>query len=570
MTDRTGTHDWPLRAALLALAGAVIGLALHFLLYVGRWQMTHNEVRLALASFLAVGGLAFAVVVERDRQHLSLSFAGIAALVVASVVYLNGAGSSWDDSEAWRLTCALLTVAIAAPLFQAWRGGTGGIPYVAAHDHAWTNVVLWIASWVFVGIAWGLVYLLAELFDLIGLHLLTQLIGKDWFGKVLTGGALGGAIGLLRDRERILGTLQRVVTTVLAVLAPVLAVGLLAFLAALPFTGLTPLWLATKATTPILIGCVIGALVLCNAVIGDRPEEERRGVLRWSAMGLSLTMLPLGIIAGISVGLRIDQYGLTPDRLWASIFAAITCVYGLAYLKALVLARTHWAEPVRVSNLRLGIGLCVVALILSTPLLGFGAMSTRNQMARLADGRTLEAKFDWTALRFDFGPSGRAALSRLATSGPTPAIRAQAAAALQSQNRWSWRNNQERAVSASTLDARLKILPRTVPLPADLRLRLAQQDACGSNEPCAVIYTPGAGEAFVARVNRWGSGVAVLKLGPKGWLEPDPDGTGTVIGHEAFEDTVREAAIKRGDVEVRTVKRRQIFVGGKPQGTPFD
>ena len=68
--------------------------------------------------------------------------------------------------------------------------------------------------------------------------------------------------------------LQRVVTTVLAVLAPVLGVGLILFLVALPFTGLGALWEATKSTTPILLACVIGALILANAVIGNGAEEE--------------------------------------------------------------------------------------------------------------------------------------------------------------------------------------------------------------------------------------------------------------------------------------------------------
>jgi hypothetical protein len=37
------------------------------------------------------------------------------------------------------------------------------------------------------------------------------------------------------------------------------------FVLALPFTGLNALWEATKSTTPILLFCVLGALVLANA-----------------------------------------------------------------------------------------------------------------------------------------------------------------------------------------------------------------------------------------------------------------------------------------------------------------
>jgi hypothetical protein len=65
----------------------------------------------------------------------------------------------------------------------------------------------------------------------------------------------------------------------------------------------------------------------------------------------------------------------------------------------------------------------VLALLLSTPLANFGAISTRDQLARLASGKVSPEQFDWAALRFDFGPAGRRALERLASSG-SPQVRA--------------------------------------------------------------------------------------------------------------------------------------------------
>jgi hypothetical protein len=32
----------------------------------------------------------------------------------------------------------------------------------------------------------------------------------------------------------------------------------------------------------------------------------------------------------------------------------------------------------------------------------------------------------------------------------------------------------------------------------------------------------------------------------------------------------QRAALARGAVEIRSVERRQVFVGGKPVGTPFE
>jgi len=609
----TEPRDWPLRAAGLAVAGAAIGLAIHLLLRgKTQFQPTEDTLRIAVATFLGVGGIVYAFVVERERQALSLGFAVVAGLIVASVIHWNGGGPGAWFEEPWRLTCALLTVAIGAPLFQAWRGAgeRRSIPYVAAHNHAWTNVVLWFAAWAFVGIVWGLAFLLSELFQLIGIEALRVLINMDWFGPTLTGAAFGGAVGVLRDREKILGTLQRVVTTVLSVLAPVLAVGLLVFLAALPFTGLAPLWQATKSTTPILLACVIGALILANAVIGDAPEDESRGtVLRWAAVGLGIAMLPLAVIAAVSTGARIDQYGLTPDRLWAVVFTIIACAYGLAYLVAVVRARGGWAAPVRVANLRLGLALCGGALLLSTPLLGFGAISTRDQLARLESGQTSPAKFDWAALRFDFGPEGKAAVERLAKAGTTLKVREAAAAALRGENKYTVTAASEQRQRADILHGRLRILPAKVALPSDLRTRLAAYDACGEEGDCTILYTPGANEVFVARssppqscgqkrpcvaVTEPGVSAIAAELATgrvsavrlvrdaKGWL----DGDGASLSDPALapssearkaravegkaEYDRKAAAVRSGSVEVREVRRRQVFVGGEPVGQPFE
>ena len=602
-------RDWPERAVVLATAGALIGLALHFLLDTATvYRMTEDTNRLALAALLATSGVAYGFVVVRTGHIVSGAFALVAGLIVAGVIYWNGIAGPTQSGDMWRLFGALLTVAIAAPLFQAWRGarsGAGGIPYAAAHNHAWTDVVLWFAAWLFVGVALALAYLLSELFSLIGLKFLRELLDKPWFFKMLLGLAFGGAVGLLRDRERILGTLQRVVTTVLAVLAPVLAIGLLAFLAAMPFTGLAPLWGATKSTTPILLSCIIGALILANAVLGDLAGEPARSrLLRWAAMALGVTILPLAVIAAVSIGFRIDQHGLTPDRLWAVVFTGIACAYGVAYLIAITPRRTDWAMPVRIANLRLALGLCGVALVLSTPLVSFGAISTRDQLARLDSGRTPIDKFDWRAMRFDFGPTGKAAVAYEAKHASRPDIRKAAAIADKSVDRSKIESDVSRANSEQGLDRRLVILPVPVALPADLRYRLTDEDACGSSGVCAVIYTPEASKVFVARVLRpaaadtvasvespladpslevsstfyQGTITARLTRTAKGWAdvenarccEESPAAMKARAAAEQAEQRRQYDAIRTGAVEVRSVQRRQIFVGGRATGMVFD
>src|SRR3546814_18479833 len=71
------------------------------------------------------------------------------------------------------------------------------------------------------------------MFHLIGIDLIRDLLNGEWFGWMLAGEAFGGAVGLLRERDRLVATLQRLVMIVLAVLAPVLAAALVIFLLSL-------------------------------------------------------------------------------------------------------------------------------------------------------------------------------------------------------------------------------------------------------------------------------------------------------------------------------------------------
>lgn len=565
MQDRLSGDGWAARPWVMAALGATAGLLIHWLTDGAAGE--GETLRFAAAAAVAAGAALFAFTFEPVRAGWAAIFAAVAGLVVGLVIYWNGA-PGWNDSDVWRNVCVALAVAIAAPLFQTARDeGRAHFPYQAVHGHAWTNVVIWFAAWAFTGVTFLLALLLSALFELIGVNLLRDLLRDEWFGWMLGGTAFGAAIGLLRELDRIVALLQRVVVSVLAVLAPVLGAGLILFLVSLIFTGLEPLWEATKSTTPILLACVIGALILANAVIGNSDAEESRfAPLRYGAMALGVAMLPFAAIAAVSTGLRIQQYGLTPERLWALVFVIVACAYGLAYLVALARKRTDWAQAVRPANLKLAFGLCALALFLALPILSFNAISTRDQVARLTSGRVSPDKFDWAALRFDFGEAGRAALAKLARSGPD-AVRRKAIAAQQSSNRWVAGEEVRAANAADSLGERLRILPRPVPIPRELAVRLAGYDACGIEGACVLVWQPGEPTAVVIRPNCTDRGCypSVTRLSQRDGRWPQrPD----VEASPAPRFTPGE--LTAGNIEVRTVERRQVFVGGKPLGEPFE
>jgi len=603
MAETMVEHDpWPARAGILAALGALLGLLFDTLVDKNGFGAAWNPLRMAAASFVAVGGIAFAFTLERLRWLWSALFAIACGAVVGLVFFWNGSPQGWSAGDGWRLFSSLLAVAIAAPLFQSARDAGRWSPvYRHVHAHAWTNIVLWGAAWLFVAIAWLLAHLLAELFNLIGIDLLREALEKSWFALALAGAALGGAIGLLRDRDVVLGHLQRVVTTVLSVLAPVLALGLVLFVLALPFTGLEPLWSKTRATTPILLFAIFGAFLLANGVIGNAPEEEAKSKpLRLSAMALAAAIAPLALVAAMSTWLRIDQYGLTPERLWASVFVLIALAASALYLWALARGRRDWAGRARPGNVRLAIALCALALLLATPLVNFGAISTRDQLARLQSGRIKPADFDWAALRFDFGKSGRGALERLKTTGSSADVRRSAARYLAAKQRYDEQLIDAELAARRLPPAPLRLRGSTGPVPRDLLRLLYEHDVSGERVctgpgECLLFWKPGEKTAVAVmdgcaasvvgrdkqatRETSCSIEVHALSQEPQGWRHTDEEvlrrrPTGPEKPKGSPEDLAglraEREAIDRGDVSVREVRYRQIHVGGKPVGNPFE
>jgi hypothetical protein len=571
---------WWWRAWLIAALGGAGALAVYLLL---EGHARPSAARSAIAALLTTGLLLVGFTVERERWRWSLLFGLAGGAVMGLVVWWNGLpDAGWSgDMGPWRLLCGLLAVAIAVPFFQTSRDhGRWAIDYPALHCHAWTAAIVWCAAWAFVGATFLTAWLLAELFQLIGIGLLHDALDEEAIIALLGGAAFGGGVGVLRDRERLVDSLQKILRAGLVMLAPALGAGLLIFLASTPFTGLAPLWAATRSTTPILLACIIGGLVLVNAVLDDGSESESTSPpLRFGAMAIGLSLLPLAVIAAVSTGLRIDQHGLTPDRLWAVVFVAVATAFGLAYFVALVRRRIAWGVAVRVANMRLGLGVLGIALLLATPLVGFGALSARDQEARLLSGRIATEQFDWPALAFDFGSAGRRVLERLAR-GADPGRAAEARKALAAKDRWSYAETRRGLDTRGEMEKLLRILPARVALPPQLGRLLAGEFNCdagrGGNE-CILRYAPDAAEVDLVQIAAKCD--TCLPTAARLVRRTDGEWTRQAVPDllDGLDEPARKAlaarlraAARQGDFGARAVERRQYFIGGEPVGEVFD
>ncbi|MFN3286841.1 MAG: DUF4153 domain-containing protein, partial [Sphingomonadaceae bacterium] len=379
--DGGAGEAWPARHAILTIAGAAAGLVLWAL---GEQPGLERGLE-PLAAAAPAGAIALAFTLERPRQGWAIAFAAAMAAIIGLLTW----GWNLFGEGGWRPAMAALFAAVAIPAAAIVRErGTLRLGWPALHRAAWSTAIIAQGAGIFAAAVAAVLALWAGLFGLVGIEAFARLFSEGWFIAMTAGAALALGVSLLRDWDATVAALLRVVAAIAGVLAPVLAVALLLFLAVLPFTGLTPLWEATRATTPILLSAILAALLLANAVITDAGaggQPSRLPALAAAALGGA--MLPLAMIAALSLGKRVAQHGWSPDRLWAATFIAIALAWALPYALALLRGLPRWRAAVTAANLPLLLGSAALALLLATPLVSRERIAARAQEARLLAGR---------------------------------------------------------------------------------------------------------------------------------------------------------------------------------------
>ena len=558
MAERFDVEDreWPLRPWIMAGIGALGGLIIHLLTDRTDYNIPFPVWKQAATCFTAIAVLSFLLTVELRRWTWAIAFGLGWGVVIALIGWFTAQYNFFGDIFEFPFWSGILAVLIAAPLFQTVRDeGAWRFPYARLHRHAWTDAVIGAASLFFTGITFLLAWLIASLFDVIGIDDIKELLQEEWFGWMLAGFAFGGALGILRERDALVATLQKLVMVVLAVLAPVLAVALAAFQLSLPFTGLSGLWESDIPATPMLLLSGAGAILLVNAVIGHgRDERSANAWLRRGALLLAICVLPLASLAALSMGQRIDQYGWTPERIWGVVAVGIAVAYGVVAWWAVFKGRKNFDDVLRPLQTWLAIGLCGLALFLALPILDFGAISARSQLARLNSGQVTAEQFDWRAMAFDFGPGGRQRLEAIAKQGG-PDERKLAGQALKAKERYDI-EIVEQPKHEQELDRFLRKVPADLVLPPELRIYVANNSYCHGHT-CILVQVSPTKMVLTGRYEDGPIGTLEYTLYEGRWVTapPRPDS-------QLYDKTDLATA----KVEIRTIERRQLFVDGKPVG----
>ena len=522
------------------------------------------------ATFLAVATMSFLMTVEIRRWLWAAGFALFWGAVIGFVGWASLGYNRQHELVSWSFLASVFAVMLAAPLFQTARDeGRWQFPPMAVQMHAWTDAVIGATAMFFVGISFALFALIAGLFHLIGIDMLSDLLEEGWFGFSLAGLAFGGGVGLLRERDALVGTMQRLVRIILSVLAPVLAFALVMFLISLPLTGLAGLWDGWASAAVLTLVAAAGCFILLNAAIGPKDggeggatgDKPPHPVLLWSALILALVVLPLALLADTALWLRIGQYGWTPDRIWGLLCALIATAYGVAGWWAVIRGRRDFSPVLRVLETRLAIGVCALALLLSLPIIDFGAISARDQLARLQSGAVKAADFDWRAMAFDFGPAGRAALEQLKRSGPVDQ-RALADDALKADNRYALETPPVGTRDRSAVREALVIRPTGREVPEAAVREIAEREMCGAGK-CVLQWLDD--KRFVLLSRREDSEYPQAVL-----FKQDDNGTRWSTDYLNSGISAISGELDAVRIEARPVTRQQVYVNGQAVGDVFE
>ena len=464
----------------------------HWLSADQRWLKALYTVTLALPAFYLIS-------MERLRDRLNFL-----PLLLAPLLFWMGWHLGWieqtPEPQQWArhqftfAFCVALGVAlfILALFFRSSAASrTWPTAYLPLLNYSWEFALTLAQLALFIGAFWSLLWLGAALFAAIGLGFFEMLFSEPVFIYPATWLVIGLTLVMIRNRFRLIQSVRQMGEALIKALLPLVALIILLFFAVLPATGLQPVWDTGRASS-ILMALMLTLLLFFNAVFHQTQGSQPYSTWLRRIILLAVVLLPVGsVLAAWALWLRIDQYGLSLDRLWAALLQALTAAFTVSYSLLLLWRRRAALPALQRANVGLALLVAVVLIVVNTPLADMRQWVAQHQAKRLLDGRTTAEAFDINYLRFQLGQPGTLALQALADSEfaqSQPELARRIELSLKQTDRWS----QDPLVDTQNLNEvarQFKISPEGASLPEPLLSLLVEQNSVclSQTEPCQAI-----------------------------------------------------------------------------------
>ena len=308
-----------------------------------------------------------------------------------------------------------MVVFLLIPLFQC-RIATWSwdFPYSEIFFQFCRNLFLLFQASIVIAVFWGLLVTAGLLFDIVGLDGVPLILFNPVVAVPLSSLTIAISISVAIKHPGI-DSLGRWILSVLAWLLPFFSVLSFVFILCLPYSGLQTLWSTGQASTLMLL-LQFGTIILANAawLDGNKPAFKNKAV----DILAKISLLCLPVYTGLclySTGLRIEQYGLSTDRIQALFLVAVTGIWGISYALAVLLRK--WPASIGKVNMASVLFMAVIVAAMNSPLLDPYRLAAFNQMQRLQTGEIKPEEFDYLYTRFNLGRYGNQVLRTLSETG---------------------------------------------------------------------------------------------------------------------------------------------------------
>lgn len=429
--------------------------ALHLAIKGPHWPATQPAWLLGLYALAAFIPLTVQLLAGHARSRITWLITGSMALLFFYFAWHHGANvldrgaESFASSGRWFPIAFVLGVLwlLMLPFIQCrLADGQWRARYEALFATAWRNKLVLAEAVLFTGLFWLLLFLWQELFKMLGIRFFTELFAEPIFVYPVTSLAFGFALHLIGSVERLTSVVLEQLLNVLKWLAILAGLILALFTVALIFKLPGMIGSGERAISAAwLLWLVAVTVLLVNAAYRDGSVAEPYP--KWIALALRF-VIPLTIVISITalyaLYVRIDTYGFTIERVWASIVAGAACIYAVGYALA-ARSQGRWMAGVARINVLTALFLIAAISLALTPMLSPYRISANSQFrlaqepprAQKAGQRGYDTPLHY--LRFNSGEYGAARLRELANLENHPRaaeIREAAAAMIAQQQRW--------------------------------------------------------------------------------------------------------------------------------------
>lgn len=233
-------------------------------------------------------------------------------------------------------------------------------PYISLFNEAWRVVLKLLLGQLLVTLIWGLFLLAGQLFALLNLSFVQDIVLSPSFFYIMPPLFFGIAMAILHQYEDLLTRLRNILLVFCKILYPLFVVINICFLIAVPFAHIA---FNTFWQTIILLSGI--NIVLFNGIYQagfDKPPYSK-----WFCaliyLSLILTMVYSLYILKFPWGNSTHQ----PDQLLFIISLALLALYSVFYVVAIFLSRKPWLSLIKVTNTSLALVTAIVYLVLALP-----------------------------------------------------------------------------------------------------------------------------------------------------------------------------------------------------------